>query len=107
MTSPGAKAAFLQQTTQQAATTGAARRTTVASGVATAGSDPTAAPVDDATVAQATKLLAQHVGPIASVLAKRAAARAPDRQAFFGALTDAVPDAQAREQLRAALARLS
>jgi len=107
VTSPGAKAAFLQQTAQQAATTGATRRSTVASGVATVGSDPTAAPVDDATVAQATRLLAQHVGPIASVLAKRAAARAPDRQAFFGALTDAVPDAKAREQLRAALARLS
>ena len=65
-----------------------------------------ARPIDEAVVAQAGKLLAQHIGPIASVLAKRAAARAPDREAFYGALTDAVPDAAARERLRAALARL-
>jgi len=111
VTNPGAKAAFLQQaaqhTTQAVATAGGTSRSTVASGPATAGGAPAAAPVDDATLAQATKLLAQHVGPIASVLARRAVARTPDRFAFFGALAEAVADAKAREQLRAALDRLA
>ncbi len=107
VTNPGAKAAFLQQTTQQSAATGGTYRVATGSGAASAAGAAAAAPIDDVTMAQATKLLAQHIGPIASVLVKRSAARAPDRQAFFGALTDAVPDAAAREQLRAALARLA
>ncbi|MDP1648985.1 MAG: serine/threonine-protein kinase [Rubrivivax sp.] len=125
VTNPGAKAAFVQQTTrqaaQQSATGGGTQRATAGSdavagssagsragsGAASASGAAAAAPIDDAIVAQATKLLAQHIGPIASVLVKRSAARAPDRLAFFGALTDAVPDAAAREQLRAALARLA
>jgi len=111
VTNPGAKAAFLQQaaqhTTQPVATTGGTNRSTVAPGLATAGGAPAAAPIDDATLAQATRLLAQHVGPIASVLARRAVARAPDRVAFFGALAEAVADGKAREQLRAALDRLA
>ena len=107
VTSPTAKAAFLQQTTAQATAAGSGtRRTTAPSGVATTGSTSAGAPIDEAIVARAAKLLAQQVGPIASVLAKRAAARAPNREAFFGALTDAVPDAAARERLRVELARL-
>jgi len=114
---PSAKAAFLEQTTQVTSGGSATRRTSV-SAVVTAGSAGSAGtartsglatvarPLDEAVVAQAGKLLAQHIGPIASVLAKRAAARSPDRQAFYGALTDAVPDAAARERLREALARL-
>jgi serine/threonine-protein kinase len=115
--SPSAKAAFLEQTTQVTTPSGGTRRTSL-SAVITAGSAGSAGtaraartatvarPLDEAVVAQAGKLLAQHIGPIASVLAKRAAARSPDREAFYGALTDAVPDAAARERLRAALARL-
>ncbi len=121
VTNPGAKAAFVQQTARQAtppsATAGGTQRATAGSmagagsragtGAASAGGAAPAAPIDDAIVAQASKLLAQHIGPIASVLAKRSAARAPDRAAFYGALIEAVPDAAAREQLRAALARLA
>ena len=121
VTSPAAKAAFLQQTTQVTTLGSGARRTPTgvpanatnpsatagASGVAAASAAAAAKPLDDAVVAQAARLLAQHVGPIASVLVKRAAARAPNRQAFYGALVDAVPDAAAREQLRAALGRLA
>ena len=120
VTSPSARAAFLEQTTLVTTPGGGTRRTSL-SAVITAGSAGSAGsagtaraagtatvarPIDEAVVAQAGKLLAQHIGPIASVLAKRAAARAPDREAFYGALTDAVPDAAARERLRAALARL-
>ncbi|MDO8420129.1 MAG: serine/threonine-protein kinase [Rubrivivax sp.] len=106
VTNPGTRAAFLQQSTQQVATVGGTSRVTTGSVGTRASLAPGAMPVDEATVAQAAKLLAQHIGPIAGMLAKRSAARAPDREAFFGALTDAVPDAKAREQLRAALARL-
>jgi len=109
--SPSAKAAFLEQTTQVTSPGSGTRRTSL-SAVVTAGSAglvgtaTVARALDEAVVTQAGKLLAQHIGPIASVLAKRAAARSPDREAFYGALTDAVPDAAARERLRAALARL-
>ena len=63
-------------------------------------------PLSDSFIAQGTRLLATHVGPIASVLAKRAAARGGGREAFVQALTEAVTDAAARERLRAELARL-
>ncbi len=63
--------------------------------------------LNDEFVAQSIKLLATHVGPIASVLAKRAAARAPGRHAFVNALLEAVTDAGAREKLRADLERLA
>lgn len=103
---PGAKAAFLQQATQSPTLGSATRRTSVTALPATAAATAVAAPIDEAVLAQATRLLAQQVGPIAGVLVKRAAARSPDRGAFYGALADAVPDAAARERLRAALAQL-
>jgi eukaryotic-like serine/threonine-protein kinase len=62
--------------------------------------------VTDALAAPCVKLLAQHIGPIAPVVVKRAAAKHPTRAAFFIALEEAVPDADARAQLRAALAKL-
>lgn len=62
--------------------------------------------IADTLVAQSTKLLAAHVGPIAGIVAKRAAAKAPTREAFFVALEQAVPDAAARARLRAELNRL-
>jgi len=65
------------------------------------------APLSDALVAQSTKLLAARVGPIASVVVKRAMARTSQRELFFNALLDAVPDAAAREKLRGELAKLS
>jgi len=63
-------------------------------------------PLSDAFIAQGTKLLAAHTGPIATVLAKRAAARGGGREAFVEALIEAVTDAAAREKLRAELSRL-
>ena len=103
---PGAKAAFLEQATQSPTLGSATRRTAVTAAPTAAAATTVAAPIDEAVLAQATRLLAQQVGPIAGVLVKRAAARAPDRAAFYGALADAVPDAAARERLRAALVQL-
>ena len=63
-------------------------------------------PLSESFIAQGTRLLAAHVGPIASVLAKRAAARGGGKEAFVQALTEAVTDAAARERLRTELSRL-
>lgn len=62
--------------------------------------------LNEALVAQCTKLLAQHVGPIAGVVVKRASAQGATRDAFFAALENAVADPAAREKLRAALLKL-
>lgn len=62
--------------------------------------------VSDALLAQSTKLLAQHLGPIATVVVKRAAARTRERKAFFDALEESVSDATARLRLRTDLDRL-
>jgi eukaryotic-like serine/threonine-protein kinase len=65
------------------------------------------APVSDATVEQAARLLAQHVGPIAKVVARKAAARAPQREAFFALLAESVDAPAGRTKLLADLARLA
>jgi eukaryotic-like serine/threonine-protein kinase len=70
------------------------------------GSGTGGAPVNDALVEQAARLLAQHVGPIAKVVARKAAARAPQRDAFFALLAESVDLPTARTKLLADLARL-
>lgn len=62
-------------------------------------------PVSDAWLDQARKLLLAHVGPIAGVLVKRAAARTRDRAALVRDFAAAVPQAQ-RAKLLAELERL-
>jgi len=63
-------------------------------------------PLNDAVMDKAQALLAQHVGPIAKVLVKRAATGTDSRAVFFNRLAEAVGDAKAREKLLAELARL-
>ncbi|CAM3979400.1 serine/threonine-protein kinase [Roseateles saccharophilus] len=63
-------------------------------------------PLNEAVIDKAQALLAQHVGPIAKVLVKRAAAGIDSRAVFFNRLAEAVNDAKAREKLLADLARL-
>ena len=63
------------------------------------------APVSDALLEQAQRLLAGHVGPIAKVVVKRAAERSREREAFYSLLAEAVPES-ARSQLLAELTRL-
>jgi serine/threonine-protein kinase len=60
----------------------------------------------EALVQQATKLLASHVGPIASVVCKRAAAKAAHREDFFSQLEAAVPTPAGRQALRKELDKL-
>jgi serine/threonine-protein kinase len=115
---PGARDAFLAQgakrTHGSVAGTGGASGSAQRPAVTAGGTHFTTGNVssvkvlqpDDAVVAQATKLLAAQIGPIATVVARRALAKGAQREMFFNALLDAVPDAAAREKLRAELARL-
>ncbi len=62
-------------------------------------------PVNDAWIEQAAKLMANHVGPIAKVVVKRACDRTRQRDALCVLLADAVPEAT-RARLLAELAKL-
>jgi predicted Ser/Thr protein kinase len=122
VTNPAARTAFLTQAARQTHGTGAGSLGSGAhppSGHSLPGihssSQPHGAvqahggaplPLTDEFVAQSARLLATYVGPIASVLSKRAAARAPGRDAYVSALLEAVTDAAKRERLRAELSRL-
>jgi eukaryotic-like serine/threonine-protein kinase len=64
------------------------------------------APVSDAWLEQAVKLMAVHVGPIAKVVVKRAADRTRQRQALCAQLAEAAPES-ARAKLLADLAKLA
>lgn len=64
-------------------------------------------PLADATIDAAARLLATHVGPIAKVMARKAAARTQDRREFFVLLSDAVPEGAARKKLLDELLRLA
>lgn len=111
VTNPSARQAFLAGTqgTRTAGTGGTGgtgtTRAPATQPTATAPSLRQAA-VTDAVVAAATKLLAQHLGPIAGVVARRAAAKQLGRDAFYSALAEAVSDPAARQKLRAELDKL-
>ena len=107
VTNPEARTAFLERATaitQRAVAGGSGTRSATSghpSSSATAG-----APVTEAILEQAQKLLAQHVGPIAKVMVKKAASRGAGRDAFFAELAGAVPDGPARQKLLSDLSRL-
>jgi serine/threonine-protein kinase len=108
VTNPLARSAFMAE--WSAARTGGGTRSSGAKGPPS--SPGTGFPVTQGTmvgdllVAQATKVLAQHLGPIASVVARRAAAKGGSRAAFFLQLESAVADPAQREKLRAELDKL-
>ena len=56
-------------------------------------------PLSPATIERATRVLARQIGPIAGLLAQRAATTAPSCEAFFVALADAVADQVDRKEL--------
>jgi len=62
--------------------------------------------VDDALIVRSAQLLAEHVGPIAGVIARRTASRYPRRVEYLAALAEAIDDPGARQRLSAALGRL-
>ena len=63
-------------------------------------------PVSTALMEAAQRLLARQIGPIASVVVRKAAAAAPQRDAFIARLAEAVDDAAARRLLVDELNRL-
>ncbi len=71
-----------------------------------AGGTTIGGPLTESVVEKSQALLAQHVGPIAKVLVKRAAAGTDSRAVFFNRLAEAVGDAKARERLLGALGQL-
>ncbi len=104
VTDPGARSAFVAQT---GAGTGGAARSGGNSVLPPLPPAPEAGgPVTEALLAQSTRLLLAQLGPIATVVAKRAAARSRGRLAFFEALEAAVDDPRARAALRAELDKL-
>lgn len=114
VTDPRARDAFLGQasliTGASARTAGGGTGAPPSSGSKTsqgsAGGTTVGGPLTDAVMDKAQGLLAQHVGPIAKVLVKRAAVGTDSRAVFFNRLAEAVSDAAAREKLLKALAQL-
>lgn len=108
VTNPQARTAFLDHATSVTAIK-AGTGSGTGSGTRPGGSGPKLGgpPLPDALVDSAAKLMAQHVGPIAKVVAKKAAARTNDRSAFFVLLADNVPEGPARQKLLAELQKLS
>ncbi len=109
VTNPAAKTAFLERATSITAIkggSGAGSGSGSGSGTKAA-SNPGGAPLPEALIDAAAKLLANHVGPIARVMAKKTAARTNDRDAFFVLLADGVADSTARAKLLTELQRLS
>jgi serine/threonine-protein kinase len=102
VTDPRARSAFISQVGSTSGSGSDSRPPTPA------GSSSSGAKValNDAVLMAAGKLLTHHVGPIASVLVKRAAAKGGNRAVFFDALQEVVSDPAARAQLRADLDRL-
>ena len=85
----------------------AGRSPAPSAGTSLAGAAAPAPRLNDALMAQSIKLLAEQIGPIAKLVAKQAAARAPQREAYFEALGEAVTDPAKRARLLADLARLA
>ena len=101
LTNPTARNAFVAHVSMSRPGT-APRKTAVSGAPAAAG----AAVIGEALIEQSAKLLARYVGPIAPIVARRAAAAAGGREAFFAALGESVSDAGQRAKLRAELDKL-
>jgi serine/threonine-protein kinase len=96
LTDPSARQAFLGQLTRVAQTTGSGSSTTAAA--------PTLQ-LSEALQERAQRLVTAHIGPIAKILVRKAAAQSRDRAAFVARLVEAVPEA-ARAKLIAELERV-
>jgi serine/threonine-protein kinase len=92
------------------AATGGSKITTGGSRVTTAGSKPTAAssagngqPLAPEAVAAAQRVLTSHIGPIASIVVKKAAAKASTQEQLYVLLAEHVSEGAERQKLLAAL----
>ncbi|HEY8880202.1 MAG TPA: serine/threonine-protein kinase [Roseateles sp.] len=82
-------------------------RGATAGSAGSAGGTMIGGPLNEAVMEKAQALLAQHVGPIAKVLIKRAANGTDSRAVFFNRLAESVNDPAAREKFLRELGRLS
>jgi len=105
---PQARSAFLVHATsvQTRATTISGAPTGSGSGARTTSATMRGVAFDEALLDSAQKLLAQHVGPIAKVMVKKAAAKSTDREMLFNQLAQAVTDGAARQAFLTELERL-
>jgi serine/threonine protein kinase len=62
--------------------------------------------IPESLIAASAKVLANYLGPISGVVARRAAAKAPNRTAYFGTLEAAIADPEKRRTVRALLDKL-
>jgi serine/threonine protein kinase len=114
VTDPRARDAFLGQASlvtgssarTSGGTTGAPPSAGSKASQGSAGSTVIGGPLTEGVMDKAQALLAQHVGPIAKVLVKRAAADTDSRAVFFNRLAEAVSDTAARDKLLKALGQL-
>jgi hypothetical protein len=116
VTNPQARNAFLEHATH--VTTIKTQGGTVLGGSGTRATGTSAAtamgssgnrggpPLSDALLEAATRVLAQHVGPIAKVMVKKAAGRTTDHGQFYALLAEAAPEGAARNKLLAELQKL-
>ncbi len=110
VTDPRSRTAFPDEratsiTTLKPGSSAAAPRPAATVGASGGGSG--GAPVTEPLLDAATRLMAQHVGPIAKVMVRKAAGRTQDRAVFFGLLAEAVPEGPARHKLLAELQQLA
>lgn len=104
ITNPAARDAFLGRST--AGGSGGGRTPSAAPSPTAPGSvTPQGSALSEAQIEQALRLLAAQVGPIASVVLKRALVRTRQREALFALLAEAAPE-PARARLLADLTRL-
>jgi hypothetical protein len=104
-TNPAARSAFVAQVSTSRS---GAVPTRPPGGTPPAGTPPAgSSAVGETLVTQCARVLAKYLGPIAPGVARRPAAKAEGRDAFFAALADAVGDPDQRTKLRAELDRLT
>jgi eukaryotic-like serine/threonine-protein kinase len=105
---PAARQAFLGRLQPDAPSM--RNRTHGGASASTPGTRPTPSPpplvLQTELLERVQRLLAQHLGPIAKVVVRKASADAPSRAAFVDRLAEAVSDDAARERLRVDLERM-
>jgi len=101
---PALRQAFVDRVSRSGQSTAGGGAGNGSGGVATTTAPP--AQLSEALLQRAERLLAMHLGPIAKVVVKKAAAQSRERAGFLARVGDAVADPRAREALLAALERV-
>ncbi|MGY4830677.1 serine/threonine-protein kinase [Sphaerotilaceae bacterium SBD11-9] len=85
--------------------TGAVPRTSPTSATGSSAGSGVNAPVSPEVITAATRVLTSHIGPIASIVVKKAAAKARTQEQLYALLGEQVGDGAEREKLLTALRR--